>query len=107
MMCQELSWRSYNYLSACDQGFHNYIAWKIRPGFARVDLDDRVFNTIGLTDPKRIDIVNDLVLVDGIAPPVIHQWDRHERIKVFLRTSPLFHTSVSSVGTSDENPESR
>jgi FkbM family methyltransferase len=92
MMCQELSWRRYDYLTACDQGFHNYIAWKIRPGFARVDLEDRIFNTIGLTNSSRIEVVGDLVLVDGAAPPVIHQWDRHEKLKEFLRSSELFRT---------------
>jgi hypothetical protein len=87
----EIGSDSYDHRRAFDQGSHNYIAWHLAPHWAYVDPEDRIMATIGMTKPERITIVNGLIMVDGKAPPIVHQWDRKPGLVGFINQSPHMH----------------
>ena len=79
LMCGEIDAHSDMVEENGDQGFHNYILYRLKPQFIHLDRADRFVKTLGYTDPDRIGIGANGVLVGGLpAAPVLHQWDRHE-----------------------------
>jgi hypothetical protein len=46
-----------------------------------IDNDEHVFATLGYAPTNSIKIDADRILVDGKAPAVVHQWDRHELLR--------------------------
>lgn len=79
-MCFQLKENEHDITRPFDQGIHNYLAWKQHKNLYKTDLEDTIFNTVGLTPEKRISVRDGLVLVDQKFSPVIHQWDRHQSI---------------------------
>ena len=90
IICTELLNRSFDRTQVYDQGIHNYIVWKLRPDWGWVDETDLVVNTVGCTGPERISVIDDLVVIDGTIPPVVHQWDRHASLRTHVETSDRF-----------------
>lgn len=90
LMCTEMTQRKVDLRFNCDQGIHNYIVWKLRPDFGKVDFEDRIVNTLYWTNLARVSVENEQVYVDGVAPPVIHQYDRFENIVNLVASSPRF-----------------
>jgi len=93
-LCTELEIRNYDRMKVYDQGIHNYIVWKLKPGWGWIDRGDSIVSTVGCTSPDRIEILDDLAIVDGRVPPVVHQWDRHEMLKTHLEQSSHFKLRV-------------
>lgn len=89
-MCYQLKANNHDITRPFDQGIHNFLAWKQHRDLYKVDLEDTVFNTIGLTPDNKISIRDNLVLVDQKFSPVIHQWDRKENICKFIKESDIF-----------------
>ena len=89
-MCVEIAGNDYDHRRPNDQGMHNYIVWKKRPAYGMVDIDDLIVNTVGLTDTKRITVQDGLVFVDRHFSPIIHQWDRHEKLRDHVNKSSRF-----------------
>ena len=90
VLCTELETRAYDRMQVYDQGIHNYIVWKLRPDWAWIDTGDSVVNTVGCTSPERIEVMDDLAVVDGRVPPVVHQWDRHAHLRALVERAPRF-----------------
>ena len=93
-MWTEVAADTYDHHIDYDQGSHNYIVWHLKPEWGQVDLEDRIMSTIGMTRPERISIVNGLIMVDGKAPPVVHQWDRKPGLVAFIGQSPDMHLKL-------------
>jgi hypothetical protein len=69
-----------------DQGFHNYILWRLEPNFIALDTRDRVVNTIGHTQEGSIRISGNRLIVDGTDSALVHQWDRHAAVERHVRS---------------------
>lgn len=89
-MCYYLKSKNHNIQLPFDQGVHNYLGWKEHRGIYKVDLEDVIVNTIGLTPNNKISIRDGLVLVDQKFSPIIQQWDRHKSICDFVKNSDKF-----------------
>ena len=89
-MIEQIETRSFDRGVNFDQGIHNYLAWALRPPYAAVDRDRRVIRTLGLTLAHRVELDGTTVRVDGLASPVLHQWDRHERLQALIAGDPAF-----------------
>ena len=63
-----------------DQGIHNLLI-HLRGVSGAIDYDEHVFATLGYAPTNSIKIDVDRILVDGKAPAVVHQWDRHELLR--------------------------
>jgi hypothetical protein len=63
-----------------DQGIHNLLI-HLRGVSGAIDNDEHVFATLGYAPTNSIKIDADRILVDGKAPAVVHQWDRHELLR--------------------------
>jgi hypothetical protein len=103
LMCEQMTTRTFDRAINYDQGIHNYIAWKIRPNWGKVDLDDRIFSTVIKTRPDDIHISDDRILIHGKAPAVVHQWDRQASLRKFIETSHDFKVG-QSIGVDKEPP---
>jgi hypothetical protein len=90
LMCEEILTHSFDPSFPYDQPIHNYIVWEIGLGFGAVDLDHKVVSTVGCTRSDRIVILDDVVYVDGLCSPVVHQWERHQFLADYVYTSPKF-----------------
>ncbi len=104
LMCVEIRHRQHTDEWGTDQGVHNYLVWKISPKFGAVDMANRIVKTVGITDAARIKIVNETVLIDGYAPPVIHQWDRHTQLEAHVAESPRFKIPRPETQSNHEMP---
>eukprot|EP01037_Dinobryon_pediforme_P002662 gene2662-2701_t len=93
-MCIQIGETEYDYRFPNDQGMHNYIAWKLRPGYVTLDWKDVVVQTVGCTGQNSIWIEHGMALVDGRFAPVIHQWDRHPRLLDHVATEPRFRITA-------------
>ena len=60
-----------------DQGIHNYIVWKLRPAYGRLDIVNSVVKTLYYTSKDRVQVTDGRITVDGRAAPVIHKYDSH------------------------------
>jgi hypothetical protein len=63
-----------------DQGIHNLLV-HLGGVSGAIDNDEHVFATLGYTPTDSIKIDADHILVDGKAPAVVHQWNRHELLR--------------------------
>jgi hypothetical protein len=89
-MCVQIGETEYDHQFPNDQGMHNYIAWKLRPDYVTVDWKDVVVQTVGCTGPESVRIERGMALIDGHYAPVIHQWDRHQKLVDHVATDPRF-----------------
>lgn len=89
-MIEQIETQPYDRSVNFDQGMHNHLGWKLRPPYAAVDHGRDVFRTLGLTGRDRVELDGIIVRVDGVASPVLHQWDRHERLQAMIGGSPAF-----------------
>jgi len=77
-----------------DQGIHNLLIHR-RGISGAIDNDEHVFATLGYAPSNSIKIDADRILVDGKAPAVVHQWDRHELLRDWVAAT---FTPVSRLG---------
>jgi hypothetical protein len=73
-----------------DQGFHNFLLWKIRPDWAFLDRSDQFVATLGYSADSDIAVGHDGIAVAGIRPPVIPQWDRRNTLREYVIKNPRF-----------------
>ncbi len=67
-----------------DQASHNYILYKVKRDYIALDRNDRVVQTLNHTSRARLTSCNGEILIDGVAAPLIHQWDRHPELVQFI-----------------------
>jgi hypothetical protein len=89
-ICELMTKQDFARTDCYDQGFYNYIVWKLRPDFAVIDWDDVVVQTVGCTPPDNVTIQSGDTLIRGRFAPVIHQWDRHALLIDHVATHPRF-----------------
>ncbi len=94
IMCDSLKNGNFDKRINYDQGIHNYIVWKLKPAFGYIDLDDRIVSTVIMTHRSRVRIEDEVVLIDDIATPIIHQWDRQPAIVELVSESKKFRIEV-------------
>ena len=90
LLCTEMTQRTFDVRYNYDQGFHNYVVWKLRPDFGKVDFEDRIVSTLYWTNPARIKVESERIYVDGNVPPIIHQYDRFDAIVNLVASSRRF-----------------
>ena len=106
VVCKELGTRAFNRMEVYDQGIHNYIVWKLKPDWGWIDETDSIVNTVGCTSSERIKIIDDVAVIDGTIPAVVHQWDRHASLRAHVKTSDRFkiRPSVLAKGELRDSP---
>jgi hypothetical protein len=68
-----------------DQGSHNHIVWKSGlPNPAHNGPFSERITTLAVTKDLQIAFEGRRVLVNGVAPAVVHQWDRHPELAGFI-----------------------
>lgn len=66
-----------------DQGIHNHLLWVARPPGTTVHANGDHVVTLGIMGRKEFRLLGGRVLMpDGTAPAVLHQWDRHQDLEV-------------------------
>ena len=74
------------FTAGIDQGFHNFIYWRQAPAFIGLDLENEVVSTIGLTPVEQIELGGEGIFVRGRRSPIVHQWDRHPKVREFIES---------------------
>jgi len=69
-----------------DQAIHNYIVHMRPSKGAALDTAGRIFATMDKMEPGSITFDGPAVLIDGYKAPVVHQWDRREKLAHHVRT---------------------
>lgn len=104
VMCREVELRGRG-RALFDQGCHNYVVWKARPELVVVDVQERLFSTVGLiaNNPSRLQLRDGTVFADGMAAPVVHQYDRDDAISRFVSELAAFRVIMPSRSNSEES----
>jgi hypothetical protein len=88
-MCSEI-WKRLSKVAVVaqyDQGIHNYLIYNGRIDLELTDNRSGIIATLHYEDPRNIqmDGTAGIVTVQGKAPAIIHQYDRHNKLAAFLR----------------------
>lgn len=88
-MCREI-WRSLPktaLIAQYDQGIHNYLIYSGRVHFDLTNNRDGIIATLHYENPSNIQTHDQsgVVTVQGKAPAIIHQYDRHRSLAAFVR----------------------
>jgi hypothetical protein len=88
-MCREL-WRclpKVALIAQYDQGIHNYLIYKDRISIDLTDNPAGLIATLHHEDPEKIrtDAAERVITVNGKAPAIVHQYDRHPNLVDFVR----------------------
>ena len=90
VMINEMAGRPIPVLGGMDQGIHNYVI-RMRPmRNAFCDPHDSIVATMAYMPEDAISIDQRGVLIDGRLVPVIHQWDRKEKLRHYVDSAPQF-----------------
>lgn len=89
-MIHEMAGRPIPILGGMDQGVHNYVT-RMRPmQNAFCDAGDTIVSTMNYMPDEAMSIDQRGVLIDGRLVPVIHQWDRKEKLRQYVEAAPQF-----------------
>jgi hypothetical protein len=88
-MCREI-WKclpTVALIAQYDQGIHNYLIYNGRIDLELTDNRSGIIATLHYEDPRNIqmDHTAGIVTVQGKAPAIIHQYDRHNNLAAFLK----------------------
>ncbi len=74
-----------------DQGIHNYLIYSGRVDLDLTDNRAGIIATLHYENPNNIqmDAVSGVVTVQGKAPAIIHQYDRHDNLVAFMKDRSL------------------
>ena len=91
IMCREI-WKRLSkvaLIAQYDQGIHNYLIYSGRINLELTDNRAGIIATLHYENPNHIqtDAVSGIVTVQGKAPAIIHQYDRHRNLVGFVRES--------------------
>jgi capsular polysaccharide biosynthesis protein len=103
LMCNELSSRPIDRKINYDQGFHNYIAWKLQPDFVEIDNQDEIMCTMGGINPHALAFAGNQVVINGTASPVLHQWDRSPALRTYV-AGQIETPATAFVSTAPQKP---
>jgi hypothetical protein len=88
-MCREI-WRCLPKVASSegyDQGIHNYLIYSGKISLELTENSTGIIATLQYENPGNIliDAVAGVVTVQGQAPAIIHQYDRHHSLLCYLR----------------------
>jgi hypothetical protein len=92
-MCREI-WKCLSkvaLIAQYDQGIHNYLIYSGRVDLDLTDNRAGIIATLHYENPDNIqmDAASGVVTVQGKAPAIIHQYDRHNNLVAFMRDRSL------------------
>lgn len=88
-----------------DQGIHNYIVWKLRPPYGRLDPANRIVKTLHYTPKHRLQVTEGQITFEGRAAPIVHQFDRHPDLVAHIASAAPFRLAKTFGEKNSSNTE--
>jgi hypothetical protein len=82
LVCQELSERKGH--ETIDQAVHNFVVRGPMADASTVDAKNLIFATLHHTPPEDIRLVGREIFVRSMRPAIVHQYDRHDKLRSFV-----------------------
>ena len=96
LMVAEIAASAVRASKGLDQAYHTFIALTCPPFGAVIDRQDTLVATLTYMPIECVQIDDEMVLIDGRAVPVLHQWDRRSMVSDHIRRQARFRIEAGA-----------
>ena len=97
-MTSELTSRPAAMGEGFDQGVHNYVVHVRPPCGGWLDTEDSTVATMRYVSADSLQVADRGALIDGRLVPVLHQWQEHQALAAYVKSSPRFRMAPNICG---------